>query len=221
MENHTSAPAIEAIDAWGSHLFVVNNPDHEFLKEELLQHIYAEQAKQTESVASQVAVTAKHQLFESELTFLEDEAPVVMELRRMLEELLSAVATEVNAPYWPEGAEGDAHIIESWYHITQNGGYHDAHSHPNCSWCGIYYVDPGECNLDSRNGVNRFYDPRINADHYADPGTAYLGQQGFWDFQPVEGQIVIFPSYLKHSALPYFGEKDRVIVAFNSVVDIC
>ena len=216
----TEQSAAESIAAWPSYLFVVQNPDHEFLKDELLAHIYAYQAQQSEAIDSQVAVTAKHQLFESQLNYLMSEQPAVMELKRMLEELIAEVATDINQAYWPESAEADAEIIESWFHITQNGGYHDVHSHPNCSWCGIYYLEPGECNLKQRNGVNRFYDPRINADHYADAGSAYLNQQGFWDFEPVEGQIVIFPSYLKHSALPYFGHKDRVVIAFNAVVDL-
>lgn len=214
-------PQVEMIDAWTTPLFVTTNPDHEFLKQDLLDYIYQYRAQQNSAVASEVAVTAKHQLYESKLCFLESELPAVMELRRMLEELLSEAATAVNQGSWPEGSHGDARIIESWFHVTENGGYHDVHSHPNCSWCGIYYLEPGECELGSRNGVNRFYDPRINADHYADAGSAYLNQQGFWDFEPVEGQIVLFPSYLKHSALPYFGDKDRIIIAFNSIVNLC
>jgi len=219
---YDDGPMVEHIPAWHSPLFVTANPDHEFLKDDLLKHIYAYQKEHNreEAIASQVAIKAKHQLTESKLTFLEDDTPVVVELRRMLEELLSEAATAVNEAYWPEGAQGDATIIESWFHVTQNGGYHDIHSHPNCSWCGIYYLDVGECELGSKNGVNRFYDPRNNADHYGDPGTAYLSEQGFWDFEPVEGQIVLFPSYLKHSALPYFGQKDRVVIAFNSVIEL-
>ena len=213
-------PVIEPINTWASPLFVTTNPDHEFLKDALLSYIYDCQKQQNQTIDSEVAVGAKHQLFESTLDFLEADDPNVMELRRSLEELITVVATEINHSFWPEGAEAEASIIESWYHITQDGGYHDIHSHPNCSWCGIYYLDPGNCNLDKRNGVNRFYDPRINAEHYSDPGTAYLSNQGFWDFEPVEGQIVIFPSYLKHSALPYFGKDDRVVIAFNSVVNL-
>ncbi|MBJ7552176.1 TIGR02466 family protein [Marinomonas ostreistagni] len=213
-------PTIEAIDAWTTPLFVAELADHEFLKDALLTHIYQRQQEQENAVDSDVAVQAKHNLSESRLDFLEDEVPEVMELRRMVEELIAEVAFEVNHQYWPEDAEAYAHVIESWYHITKNGGYHDAHSHPNCSWCGIYYLDPGEANLEGRNGINRFYDPRVNAEHYADPGTAYLGGQGFWDFAPKEGQVVIFPSYLKHSALPYFGQKDRVVVAFNCVIEL-
>ncbi len=215
-----NSPTIEAIDAWTTPLFVAQLADHEFLKDALLAHIYQCQAQQASEVDSQVAVLAKHKLFESQLDYLDAEVPEVMELRRILEDIVVDVAGEVNHAHWPEDVTAYAHAIESWYHITKNGGYHDAHSHPNCSWCGIYYLEPGDATLDQRNGINRFYDPRVNAEHYADPGTAYLGNQGFWDFAPTEGQVVIFPSYLKHSALPYFGQKDRVVVAFNCVIEL-
>jgi hypothetical protein len=29
-------------------------------------------------------------------------------------------------------------IRDSWFHITNSGGFHDAHTHGGCSWCGIY-----------------------------------------------------------------------------------
>ena len=36
-------------------------------------------------------------------------------------------------------------IRESWAHVTNNNGYHDAHKHLNTSWGGIYYLQSGEC----------------------------------------------------------------------------
>ena len=211
---------VEAIEAWTTPLYMTQLEDHEFLKDALLAHVYACREQQQTAVDSHVAVTAKHALFESELDFLESDVAGVMEVGRQVGELLAGVDADVNKGHWPEVCEAYAHVIESWYHVTENGGYHDAHTHPNCSWCGIYYLDPGEADLGTRNGVNRFYDPRVNANHYADPGTAYLGETGFWDFSPKEGQVVIFPSYLKHSALPYFGQKDRVVIAFNCVIEL-
>ena len=212
--------AIEAIKTWTTPLLIAQQPDHEFLKDDLLNYIYQCKSQQKEQIDSLVAPIAKHKLFESPLDFLEAQTPEAMELKRIFEELLAEVAFEVNKEAWPEEVEVEANIIESWYHVTQNGGYHDAHSHPNCSWCGIYYLDPGESTLGDRNGVNRFYDPRVNAEHYSDAGTAYLSGQGVWDFEPKEGQIIFFPSYLKHAALTYFGQKDRIVIAFNAVIDI-
>ncbi|UZE96278.1 2OG-Fe(II) oxygenase family protein [Alkalimarinus alittae] len=208
-------PNVESIAAWATSMFVVELPEHEVLKEDLLAHAYQVRASADCAIASQVAVSAKNNLFESRLNFLESDAQGVSELRSILEELVSAVAEQVNSGCLEEGQGLDATIVESWCHITENGGYHDAHSHPNCSWCGIYYLDAGDCELNSRSGVNRFYDPRNCANQYHDAGTQYLDATGVWDFVPKSGQVVVFPSYLTHSALPYFGEKDRVVIAFN------
>lgn len=38
------------------------------------------------------------------------------------------------------------------------------------------------------------------------------------DIEPVAGQIVVFPHYLKHQTLPYFGSKRRTVIAFNGGV---
>lgn len=214
-----STPIIEEITAWTTPLFATTMPDHDFLKEALLAAVYQQKALQTTAIESRIAPKAKHALHESTLDFLEIADANIMEAKRVFEELILEVATSVNQGFWPEGIEAEAHIIESWYHVTQPGGYHDVHSHPNCSWCGIYYLDPGDAQQEGQGGLNRFYDPRANAEHYADPGTAYLGGQGVWDFTPTEGQIILFPSYLKHSALPYFGDKDRVVIAFNSIIE--
>jgi uncharacterized protein (TIGR02466 family) len=215
---HDQIPEIEALDLWASHLFVTSYPYHTLQKEALLTLIRQDAAQQ-QVIQSEVAVTAKSQLAESELDFLDRDDDDLQMLNAYLSELVTTVAGDVNAAYWPDGAGVQSILVESWYHLTQNGGYHDVHSHPNCSWCGIYYVDIGEANFAQRNGLNRFYDPRVNADHHLDAGAAYLNQTGLWDIEPVEGQIVLFPSYLKHSALPYFGKKDRVVIAFNARVD--
>lgn len=213
-------PDIEAVDIWQSHCFITRNPYHEMLEEALKTLVYADAASSAQAVKSEVAVQAKANLQESDLSFLDGDDANLQTLNVYLSELISTVASDVNAAYWPEDATGEATIIESWYHITKNGGFHDAHSHPNCSWCGIYYLDIGNANFAERNGLNRFYDPRNNADHYLDAGSQYLNSTGLWDIEPVNGQVVIFPSYLKHSALPYFGDRDRLVIAFNARVDL-
>lgn len=207
---------IENMNVWSTPLFVAQLGDHDFLREAILEQVYQAKSQQAAPIESQIALSAKHALHESTLDFLDLAEANVMELKRQLEETTLAVVGELNQAYWPADIQVNAEIIESWYHVTQKGGYHDVHSHPNCSWCGIYYLAPGDHNA---GGVNRFYDPRHNAEHFADLGTAYLGGQGVWDFTPQEGQVIIFPSYLKHSALPYFGSQDRVVIAFNCVID--
>lgn len=213
---------IEPIDLWSSHCFVVKNPYHDLLKQSLLKLIYANAKSNDVVIKSDVALAAKGNLQESDFSFLDDDEPNLQTLHVYFSDLIETIAAEVNQPFWPEDANVAVSITESWYHITENGGYHDSHSHPNCSWCGIYYVDAGDIatqNLSEKNGINRFYDPRTNAGHFLDAGSQYLNETGIWDMTPSEGQVVIFPSYLRHSALPYFGEKDRIIIAFNARID--
>jgi hypothetical protein len=48
-------------------------------------------------------------------------------------------------------------------------------------------------------------------------GSAYL-QQPHIDLAPRPGQLLVFPSWLAHQALPYEGSRERVIVSFNASV---
>jgi ectoine hydroxylase-related dioxygenase (phytanoyl-CoA dioxygenase family) len=70
--------------------------------------------------------------------------------------------------------------------------------------------------LGAANGVTRFYGPHFNRLGGAamDFGNAYL-QNAHLDVPPVPGQLVVFPSWLAHQAMPYHGSADRVIVSFN------
>ncbi len=67
------------------------------------------------------------------------------------------------------------------------------------------------------NGVTRFYGPpfaHLGGAH-VDLGNAYL-QPPHVDVEPVPGQLVIFPAWLAHQALPYAGTAERIIVSFNA-----
>ncbi len=208
------------MSVWDTPLYISNVPIHNRVKNPLIDFLCQLRDQKTAEIESEVAVTAKKSLYESDLSLLDNLDKHVQELRAFFEEMIATVATDVNQHFWPEEATASAIITESWCHITESGGYHDAHSHPNCSWCGIYYLDIGDADFESRNGINRFYDPRICSDHYLDAGSQYLNSTGIWDVAPVEGQLVIFPSYLKHSALPYQGDNDRIVIAFNAQVNL-
>ena len=108
---------------------------------------------------------------------------------------------------------------ESWFHITNDGGYHDAHVHNKCSWCGIYYLQAGECTPTDEsgpgNGINRLYSPLPSGGAYIDYGNQYRTMNQA-DIVPRDGLLLLFPSYLLHSALAYRGQRDRIAISFNS-----
>lgn len=129
-----------------------------------------------------------------------------------------------NQGAWPEAKPGFHIAVRGiWFQISSHGSHHDVHTHGNCSWSGVYclQVDPQDARtahpvLGAANGVTRFYGPHFNRLGGAamDFGNAYL-QNAHLDIEPLPGQLVVFPSWLAHQAMPYHGQAERVIVSFN------
>jgi hypothetical protein len=64
------------------------------------------------------------------------------------------------------------------------------------------------------NGGTRFYSPLTL--RFRDAGNVYQFDE--LDAPVQDGMLVLFPSYLRHSGLPYAGSRDRVVIAFNARV---
>ncbi|MDX2146068.1 MAG: putative 2OG-Fe(II) oxygenase [Planctomycetota bacterium] len=207
---------------WATTIFQRKYRDHERDAQAIIDHLYQIKAGETANIASGVApvMKSKEGLFESKFDlFTETTCP---ELKR----LVAFIESSVRRAVWHvNGREVDlariqVKFLDSWFHITNNSGFHDAHYHGGCSWCGVYYLQisdvapPGKLEH-APNGVNRFYAPRGCGGVLTDYGNSYIGK-GHLDVPPIPGTLVLFPAYLLHSGLPYKGEKDRVILSFNS-----
>ena len=196
----------------------------------ILEFLYRERAAAKSSVASGVAPAAKSArgLYESDFDLLRSDHAGIRRLGAWFEQTVrQAVAVANGSRVNPERVRVE--IPESWSHITNDGGFHDAHYHGECSWCGIYYVRAGDAGNPAAagpaagaptggaagNGVSRFYSPIATGGLLKDFGNAYLASNRV-DITPVEGMLLLFPSFLLHSGLPYSGGQDRVLIAFNS-----
>lgn len=140
-----------------------------------------------------------------------------------------ALARAANAEAWErlEAPQLRVAIAGAWFQIQNGYGSHGVHSHGNCSWSGIYYVqcDPEEARiahptLGARNGVLRFHGPRFErlGGAHQDVGNLYL-QDSTLDVAPEPGTLVVFPSWLPHEVLPYAGALDRIAISFNAVLE--
>jgi uncharacterized protein (TIGR02466 family) len=140
---------------------------------------------------------------------------------------LQATAQQANAGVWPPGRHGlQLELMGVWFQIQNGAAFHDIHTHGNCSWSGVYYVqiDPPEQRkahpeFGALNGATRFYSPMfpLLGGAHIDMGNAFL-QQATLDVTPQEGELVLFPAFLPHKAMPYAGERDRIIVSFNAQI---
>ena len=146
---------------------------------------------------------------------------------RFIVHSLRDTVSQANRDAWPPaGLDLRVAIEGMWFQIANGGAFHDVHTHGNCSWSGVYVVQVdrdaervADAVYGASNGVTHFYGPRFGAlaGAHADLGNAYL-QPPHLSVAPLPGQLVLFPSWLAHQALPYRGTLDRVIVSFNASV---
>jgi hypothetical protein len=154
------------------------------------------------------------------------ELPEFHQLFSFIAESLQTTVKAANANVWPAKLSLKLEIAGSWFQIQNHSAFHDIHSHGNCSWSGVYYVqlDPPEQRqqhkvLGALNGMTRFYGPYQNwlGGAYMDMGNAYF-QQPHFDVCPEPGMLVLFPAFLNHKAMPYEGVTDRIVVSFNAQI---
>jgi uncharacterized protein (TIGR02466 family) len=174
----------------------------------------------TSNIESGVALTAKsmHGLFESDFDLFKKEHPGLRKLVAWVEQTVQQAVCVANGNRErPDRVRVE--IPEAWYHVSTAGGFHDAHYHGDCSWCGIFYLQSGNARpsdaTGAGNGISRFYSPIGSGALVHDFGNAYLTANRV-DITPTDGMLLLFPAYLLHSGLPYSGEQDRIVIAFNS-----
>ena len=158
------------------------------------------------------------EVFESRFNLFRWPDPCVQELRTFM---LDAVARAVLEATTLLPAELAAYTFHNhtWFHITRYAGSFITHNHPMASWSAVYCVRAGESvPAQPDSGVLRFFDPRPGASAYADPGNRRL-RPAFalrpLELKLVEGQVVVFPSYLYHEVSPFYGRDVRITVATN------
>jgi len=106
-----------------------------------------------------------------------------------------------------------------WFHITRREGRFHSHNHPMASWSGVYCVSAGSHDADKPDsGVLHIQNPHQFANMFLDQGngrlTSVFSSRGT-NVRLQDGQLILFPSWLFHEVLPYYGDSERITVAFN------
>ena len=206
---------MQPINVWPVIMYDFQWAQHQKYKQQLKQVCQDLESKNSQS---NVAPSAKRGLYESGFDFVTTPDPAVEALSHWIKDCLFKSAANANREYWPAGANINIEIHESWCHITRDGGYHDMHTHPGSSWSAIYYLDTGNMDAASKNGLNRFFCPYNNM--YIDAGTAWTSRNTSIDITAQEGMLIVFPSFVQHNALTYRGEKERYVISVNSKVSL-
>jgi uncharacterized protein (TIGR02466 family) len=151
--------------------------------------------------------------------------PSLNQLFTFVSQSVFEISSSMNSDIWKHShsKKMNMEVVGAWFQIQNGHGYHETHTHGNCAWSGVYYVqvDDDEKRENNKtfgvmNGITRFYGHHMDVigGGYMDSGNLYLQSTSF-DSKPEQGVLCIFPSHLKHMAMPYEGEKDRIILSFN------
>lgn len=197
----------------------VTYPDHEKHKDQLITFIKEYDAQNKVKEQDFVSPHIKYNLAESSPTlafFEEADNIIINDLQVFLETAIyDLYKTKCSTLKYHKYQRGNCKITESWYHITKTGGYHDIHDHTHSSFSAIYFLDVEDCG--HKNGGIRFYKPFKTTKPINDIGLNWI-QNDMVDFVPKSGQIIIFPGFLEHAAIPYHGKSDRYAIAVNAKI---
>ena len=156
------------------------------------------------------------ELFESNFDLFSWPEACITTLREFCLSQLTRTVAEINR-YDAASMARLQIVTDAWYHVTRRGGYFGMHNHPMASWSGVYCVSPGQHDPDQPDsGKLSFINP--NAQMYFDSGNSQLQMpyhHGSMAFRLQAGQLVLFPSWVQHHVMPFFGEGERITVAFN------
>ena len=106
------------------------------------------------------------------------------------------------------------YITPSWLHITNTGGWHHEHSHPNSLLSGVFYISTVEddrIHFHDESMHNRFLQQFPTEDYQS------FNSSMFW-FGVNNQELVMFPSYLRHSVPRNETKQTRVSISFNTWV---
>ncbi|MDZ4728946.1 MAG: putative 2OG-Fe(II) oxygenase [Xanthomonadales bacterium] len=224
--SQTAPPAKPEVKSWGDFatpFYLSAYPAAEKLNQQLEALILQQEAEgpqNTNRHANRHVTSNQVNIFESHFDIFKDPAApaCILELKKFfLFGIFHAMAE--TSGYSKEELEQIRVFTDAWYHVTHNGGFISSHNHPNASWSAVYMVNPGNSGEnDPRNGVLSFKDPRPTANMYWDPGNDRWQRQFHIGSvnQPMQpGELLVFPSFVLHEVMPYFGDKPRITVAAN------
>ena len=105
--------------------------------------------------------------------------------------------------------------VEGWTNINGPECHNVKHQHPQCNFAGVLWikVPPKSGNLvfESPHAFTSFTEINCYTDKFRKNTNSYLT----YSYRPIEGEIVIFPSFIPHSVLRNESNEDRISYSFN------
>ena len=134
------------------------------------------------------------------------EKQVLKTLKEEIQEKINIYFKEVYQP----ANDCKAYITQSWVNWTERGDYHHAHNHSNSFISGVYYV----------SAINDKF-TALKDDYQAievEPKTSNIYNSRSRTFRIDSGDLILFPSNMKHTVPPKDTKGTRISIAFNTFI---
>ena len=101
------------------------------------------------------------------------------------------------------------YITQSWLNYTKNKQFHHTHSHANSYVSGVFYI-----NADKKVDKFKFY--KDNNSLFKLKTTKFnIFNSDSWWYSIKTGDVILFPSSLRHGVNKKEGKKIRISISFN------
>ena len=198
---------------WSTYVGQFYNPNHDQVKKKLLVFFEDYKKKQPSSRKASENIN----LYESRYNLHQENNQDLQKVLKFISESVFTVFQQASKNYILErGAEKKYRvtITESWFITYENGGFVAPHTHDNCSWSCVYYVQ-SEKDSNKKNGATFLQKP--NARLKSDIGSESF-QHALQNFEPIEGKLVVWPSYIIHGSYPHIGKVKKAIISANLII---
>ena len=133
-----------------------------------------------------------------------------IEPKNFIKFILPAIEQVITDMNW-EKQKQSININNMWAIINTGGSANLRHQHGNSTISGAYYV-----RAPKNSGDIVFYDPRPAPVYFHPLSTKPNSLNAMQNaVNPVEGGLVLFPSYLDHSVNPNLSNEERIVISFN------
>ena len=186
--------------AFGTPIWISIIPKHWEINEKMLKYIKSLQKKDRSGINRSNLLGWHSKDFDLEL---EQPRFFVNSISPQLNSVLTDMGWDIK--------KQEVKITGMWAVINKKNSSNAMHIHSNNYISAAYYVKaPINC------GDIVFYDPKFAATYrYPKISKTNKLNSNMVSFQPKEGMLVLFPSYLQHSVNVNKTDEERIVISFN------
>ena len=205
----------EILKHWPTFVGEFYNPEHDQIKKKLLAYFEDYKKKQPSSRKS----NENFNLYESRYNLHEEGNQDLQKVLQFISKCVFSVYQHASKHYISQRGVDKKYRVEigaAWFISYQSGGFVAPHTHDNCSWSSVYYVEAGK-DSSKKNGFTFLEAP--NSRLSSDIGSESF-QHSLEEFRPIEGKLVVWPSYIVHGSYPAIGKVKKSIMSANLAIKL-